>query len=171
MIRDRARNRMVARVESMEGRKLMATNSFIHLGALTGTALADFHHGETPASDGWVPFESFALGGGNRTAGGKVSVSSFNIELKINRASSALTSEATTGKIIPEVEVAEVDGSTRGTTLLEYDFKHTVVESVQFRSNGTTPTETVSFAFGTVAINYSFSSQPPTNHFHPPGQS
>jgi type VI protein secretion system component Hcp len=171
MIQNRARDRMVARVESMEGRKLMATNSLIHLGALTGTALADYQHGETPASDGWVPFESFAWGAGNRTPGGRVSVSSFNIELKINRATSALTNEAITGKIIPEVEVAEVDSSARGTTLLEYDFKKTIVSGVELHSNGTTPTETVSFAYSTVSINYSFSSRPPTNHFKPPVQS
>ncbi len=171
MIQNRARNRTVARVESMEGRKLMATDSFIHIGALTGAALADFQHGQTPASDGWVPFESFAWGGGNRTPGGKVSVFSFNIELKINRASSTLTNEAITGKVIPEVEVVFVDSSARGTRFLEYDFKKTIVESVKFQSNGVTPSETVSFAYGTVSIDYSHSSQPPTNHFNPPSQS
>ncbi len=50
MIRNRAQNRMVARVEFMGGRKLMATNGFIHLGVLTGAALADYQRG--------VPIES-----------------------------------------------------------------------------------------------------------------
>jgi type VI protein secretion system component Hcp len=171
MIRNRARNRMVARVESMEGRKLMATDSVIHLGALTAAALAAYQHGETPASDGWVPIESFAWGGGHQAPGGKVSVSSFNIELRINSASSALTNDAITGKIIPEVEVAEVDNSARGTTFLEYDFKKTVVASIKFSTNGTTPSETVSFGFHTDSIKYSYSSEPPSNQFKPPGQS
>ncbi|MGO9919968.1 MAG: type VI secretion system tube protein Hcp [Isosphaeraceae bacterium] len=163
MIRSRAQNRTIAHVESLEGRQLLTSESLIHIGALTGTALTDFRHGKTPTSDGWIPINSFTVGVANPTGAGSTreSLSQFNVSLKVGRGSETLLEEAPIGRAIPQVEVAFIRNSDSPTDIVEYDFKNVLV--LHFKVNaapgGSIPTESVSFAFSSFAISYSLSAR------------
>jgi type VI secretion system secreted protein Hcp len=136
----------------------MAFDTFIHLGALTGAALVDFNHGRMPAADGWRQIDSFSWG---VSAPGKVT--SCNVAMTAGEPIIKLS----TGRTFPEAEVVEVKAAgVSQKPFLEYDFKPVTLESEQWSGSSggdDTPTESVSFGFGKVAvINYNVQPTGPT---------
>src|SRR5690349_20481046 len=124
--------------------------------------------GLTPET-GWFEIFSFSWGASNPTtvgthatglAAGKVSVSSFNVMKKSENASPLLFAACCTGQHYKKAKV--VCRKAAGTTgkqmvFLEYDFEDVMVESIQWSGSSggdDTPTESVSFAFAKVAIQY-----------------
>jgi type VI secretion system secreted protein Hcp len=161
MLRNRANAHTMTRVEVLEGRQLLATDTFIHIGTLTGAALVAYDKGQTPAADGWVEIDSFSWGvskpvtGGSGT--GNASVSSLNFLMQNAAFADTLLKDAASGKVIPEVEVVIKQTGANAKFSLEYDLSDVMVEDVEWSggSGGSdTPTEAVSLAFGEVSIKY-----------------
>jgi hypothetical protein len=147
MSRNRSRSRTIARVEVLEGRQLMAADFvYIHFGALTGNALADFQHGQTPAADGWRQVESISYGAGpgNR-------ISSFNALVNFDPSIRLTAIEKST-----EVEVVIESSAvgSRGKQLVsELDFKPATFRSIANDLGAdVTTNEDVSFAVGQVKV-------------------
>jgi type VI secretion system secreted protein Hcp len=124
--------------------------------------------GLTPAT-GWTEIYSFSLGASNPTtvgtssgglSGGKVSVSSFNLMKKTDNCSPQLFSACCNGQHYKTSQVVcrKATGSSgKQQTFLKYDFTDVMVESIQWSGSSggdDTPTESVSFAFGKIEIQY-----------------
>jgi len=130
--------------------------------------------GEATAKDlkpatGWFEIFSFSWGASNPTtvgigatglAVGRVSVSSFNVMKKSEDASPLLFSACCTGQHYPKAQVVmrKATGTGGQQIFLQYDFTDVMVESIQWSGSSggdDTPTESISFAFAAVAIQYS----------------
>jgi len=124
--------------------------------------------GLTPAT-GWFEIFSFSMGASNPTtvgthsaglAAGKVSVSSFNVMKKTEMSSPQLFSFCCNGQHFSTAKV--VCRKAAGTAgkqqvFLQYDFSDVMVESVQWSGSSggdDTPTESISFAFAIVNVQY-----------------
>jgi type VI secretion system secreted protein Hcp len=125
--------------------------------------------GLDPAT-GWIELFSFSWGASNPTtvgttatglSAGKVSVSSFNVMKKTESSSAALFQACCVGQHYATAKVVcrkAVGTAGEQQIFLEYDFTDVMVESVQWSGSAggdDTPTESVSFAFAKVEINYS----------------
>ena len=127
--------------------------------------------GEATAKDmtGYFEIYSFSWGASNPTtvgtsatglAAGKVSVSSFNIMKKSDNSSPLLFSACCAGQHYKTAKVVlrkatGIDGGQK--PFLSYSFTDVMVESIQWSGSSggdDTPTESVSFAFGKVDIEY-----------------
>jgi len=130
---------------------------------VNGEATADQH-------DQWIEIYSFSWGASNPTtvgsgstgiSAGKVSVSSFNIMKKTESSSCPLFAACCAGQhygsaVVDMRKGTGVDGAQQ--TFLKYTFTDVMVESIQWSGStggDDTPTESVSLAFGKVAIEYS----------------
>ena len=93
-------------------------------------------------------------------SGGKVSISSFNIMKKTDKASAKLFLYACNGTHIPTMtlHMRKQTGEGGQADFLVYKFTEVMVESIQWSGStggDDTPTESVSFAFAKVEITYS----------------
>jgi type VI secretion system secreted protein Hcp len=119
---------------------------------------------------GWIEIYSFSWGASNPTtvgsgksglSAGKVSISSFNVMKKTEQSSCTLFQACCSGQHFTKASVVmrkATGTSGKQATFLQYDFTDVMVESVQWSGStggDDTPTESVSFAFATVAITYS----------------
>src|SRR4051812_1719274 len=102
---------------------------------------------------------SVASSGGHGLTAGRVSISSFNIMKKSDKASTTLFQACATGKNFPKASVImrKAGGDAGQSPFLQYDFETIMVESIQWSGSSggdDTPTESVSLAFAKVAITY-----------------
>ncbi|HLX46014.1 MAG TPA: type VI secretion system tube protein Hcp [Bryobacteraceae bacterium] len=124
--------------------------------------------GLSPAT-GWSEIFSFSWGASNPTtagtqsgglSSGKVSVSSFNIMKKTDNASPLLFNACCNGQHYGTAQVVmrkATGASGKQAIFLQYDFTDVMVESIQWSGSSggdDTPTESVSFAFAAVSIQY-----------------
>jgi type VI secretion system secreted protein Hcp len=124
--------------------------------------------GLTPA-EGWFEIFSFSWGASNPTTvgsggggltAGRVSVSSFNVMKKSEKSSAALFSACCMGTHFGTAQVVmrKATGTGGQQIFLKYDFTDVLVESIQWSGSSggdDTPTESLSFSFAKVAIEYS----------------
>lgn len=125
--------------------------------------------GEATGMPNTIEIYSFSWGAsnpvtiGSGTGGisaGKVSVSSFNVMKKTDKASAKLFLNACTGAVIAEmtIHMRKQTGAGGQTDFLVYKFTEVMVESIQWSGStggDDSPTESVSFAFAKVNITYS----------------
>jgi type VI secretion system secreted protein Hcp len=107
----------------------------------------------------WGASNPATIGSGSTgLAAGKVSLSSFNVMKKTDSSSTALFQACATGAHYPTavVELRKAAGTSQ-LVFLTYTFTEVMIESIQWSGSSggdDTPTESVSFAFGKVAISY-----------------
>ena len=141
----------------------MAFDTYIAIDTVDGEATQAKH-------EKWIEIYSFSWGASNPTtvssgtsglAGGKVSVSSFNIMKKTETSSAKLFAACCAGQHFPKatVEMSKATGTSGGQAVfLKYVFTDVMVESIQWSGSSggdDTPTESVSLAFAKCAITYS----------------
>ncbi|HEY4307353.1 MAG TPA: type VI secretion system tube protein Hcp [Gemmatimonadaceae bacterium] len=102
---------------------------------------------------------SVASSGGKGLSAGRVSISSFNLMKKLDKASTALFQACATGKNFTKATVImrKAGGDAGQSPFLQYDFTTLMVESIQWSGSSggdDTPTESVSLAFAKVEITY-----------------
>ncbi|MDQ2950469.1 MAG: type VI secretion system tube protein Hcp, partial [Acidobacteriota bacterium] len=88
---------------------------------------------------------------------GKVSLSSFNIMKKTDAASPALFLNCAKGKHFTKANVVLRKAGGEAVEYLKYNFEEVFVESIQWSGSSggdDTPSESVSFAFGKIEIEY-----------------
>jgi type VI secretion system secreted protein Hcp len=120
--------------------------------------------------EGQIEIYSFSWGASNPTtvssgqaglSAGKVSISSFNVMKKTDKSSCNLFADCCAGQHIATATVTmrKATGTSGAQqAFLVYTFTDVMVESVQWSGSSggdDTPTESVSFAFAKVAIEYS----------------
>ena len=110
----------------------------------------------------WGASNPVTIGSGSTgVAGGKVSISSFNVMKKSEIASATLFSACCTGQHYAKITVTmrKATGTAGGQqAFLVYTFTDCMIESIQWSGSSggdDTPTESISVAFGQVAISYS----------------
>jgi type VI secretion system secreted protein Hcp len=141
----------------------MAFDTYLKIDTVDGEATQANH-------EKWIEIYSFSWGASNPTtvgsgstglSAGKVSVSSFNIMKKTESSSSPLFAACCSGQHYKTatVEMSKATGTSgQQQVFLKYDFTDVMVESIQWSGStggDDTPTESVSLAFGKVAITYS----------------
>ncbi len=106
----------------------------------------------------WGASNPVAIGSSSSGAGaGKVSISSFNVMKKTDSASPSLFVNCCKGQHFTGAHVVLRKAGGTALEYLKYDFDEVFVESVQWSGSSggdDTPTESVSFAFGKVSIEY-----------------
>lgn len=106
----------------------------------------------------WGASNPVTVGSGTTgMSGGKVSISSFNIMKKTDNASPTLFAACCAGTHYPSATVTLRKAGGKAMDFIEYDFTEVMVESVQWSGSAggdDTPTESCSFAFGKVVVNY-----------------
>lgn len=126
--------------------------------------------GETTAAgyEKKIEIYSFSWGASNPTtvspgkdglSAGRVSISSFNIMKKTEKSSARLFKACCTGEHFGEalVHLRKATGEGGQKPFLTYKFTDVMVESIQWSGSSggdDTPTESVSFAFGKVEVEY-----------------
>jgi type VI secretion system secreted protein Hcp len=91
------------------------------------------------------------------SGGGKVSISSFSIMKKSDKASPNLFTNCCKGSHFDEGHVVLRKAGGEAVEYLKFDFEEVFVESIQWSGSSggdDTPTESVSFAFGKIAMEY-----------------
>lgn len=106
----------------------------------------------------WGASNPVTVGSGTTgMSGGKVSLSSFSIMKKTDNSSPTLFQACCTGTHYPQATVILRKAGGKPMDYIEYDFTEVMVESVQWSGSAggdDSPTESVSFAYGGVTINY-----------------
>lgn len=137
----------------------MAFDTFMLPDGVPGESTDDKHAG-------WIEIYSFSWGASNPVtvgsgtggmSGGKVSISSFNVMKKTDKASPTLFDYCCRGEHIKKVDVILRKSGGTALEYLTYNFEEVMVESIQW--SGSTggddaPTESLSLAFGKVTVTY-----------------
>ncbi len=140
----------------------MAFDTFLKIEGVDGESTRD-------KFEKWIELYSFSWGASNPVTlgpgsggagGGRVTVSSFNVMKKTDVASAVLFQYCCTGKHFPKAKVVlnKAGGDEKKPLdYITYEFEEVFVESIQWSGStggDDSPTESVSFAFGKVNINY-----------------
>ncbi|BAH40914.1 MAG TPA: Hcp1 family type VI secretion system effector [Gemmatimonas aurantiaca] len=139
----------------------MAFDTFLKLAGIDGESTAKgFEKQMEIYSFSWGASNPTTIGSGSTgISAGKVSVSSFNVMKKTETASAKVFAACATGKHIATAEVVlrKAGGDAGQNPFLKYKFTDVMVESIQWSGSSggdDTPTESLSFAFGKVEIEY-----------------
>jgi type VI secretion system secreted protein Hcp len=135
----------------------VAYDAFLKVDGIAGEATAK-------KFEGAIDIYSFSLGASNpvTTVGsgfgaGKVSLSSFNLMKKTEKASAPLFNACCSGQHIAKASVHLRKAGGEQTEFLTYTFGDVMVESIQWSGSSggdDTPTESVSLAFAKIEIKY-----------------
>jgi type VI secretion system secreted protein Hcp len=150
----------------------MAYDIYMHFdgaGKLGGTIEGETSDTEMEAKKAFEIY-SFSLGSSNPVSigsavkglsAGKVSISSFNVMKQTDKSSPSLFAACCNGDHFPKAIVtlrrSGTDAKAAGKAFMTYEFQEVMVESVQWSGSSggdSVPTESVSFAFGSVTISY-----------------
>jgi len=142
----------------------MAFDTFLKVEGpdVKGESTAKDHAGEFEIfSFSWGASNPVTIGSGSAgLAGGKVSISSFNVMKKTEAASASLFAACCSGQHYSKITVTmrKATGTDGGQQkFLEYVFENCMVESIQWSGStggDDSPTESISIAFGKVTVNY-----------------
>ena len=139
----------------------MAFDSFIKITGVDGESVRQGHEKEIEIySFSWGASNPTNVGHGTGLTAGKVSISSFNIMKKTDKASPSLFQACCVGKTYTDaVVVLQKASGTAATPIkfLTYTFKDVMIESIQWSGSSggdDTPTESLSIAFASVQIDY-----------------
>ena len=139
----------------------MAFDTYVELTGIDGEATAkNFEKKIEIFSFSWGASNPVTLGpGAGGAASGRVSISSFNVMKKTDVASPKLFKACCTGDHFAKmiVSLRKQTGTGGQDNFLIYQFDEIYVESIQWSGStggDATPTESVSFAFGKVTIEY-----------------
>ena len=150
----------------------MAYDIYMHFdgaGKLGGTIEGETSDAEMSAKKAFEIF-SFSLGGSNPVqigsavkglASGKVAISSFNVMKQTDKSTPSLFAACCVGDHFPKAIVtlrrSGTDAKHAGKAFMVYEFTEVMVESVQWSGSAggdSVPTESVSFAFGAITVQY-----------------
>lgn len=139
----------------------MASDYFLELDGIPGGATAKGMEGKMEVlSFSFGASNPSTVGSGNSgLAAGKVSVSTFNIMKKSEKASATLFFNSCNGKHIPKgtVYARKATGDGGQQVYLKYNFTDILVDSIQWSGSSggdDTPTESLTLAFAKVEIEY-----------------
>ena len=139
----------------------MAFDTYVELTDIPGEATAKGFEGKIEIySFSWGASAPVTIGPGTTgMSASRVSISSFNVMKKTDKASPRLFKAACLGEHITQMKVSmrKQTGTGGQDSFLIYTFDEVMVESVQWSGSSggdDTPTESVSFAFGKVTVEY-----------------
>ena len=140
----------------------MAFDTFMDLGTdIPGESTAKGFEGKIEIfSFSWGASNPTTIGSGSTgISGGKVSISSFNVMKKTDKASALLFQRCCEGAHIDKciVTMRKAGGTAGQGAFLVYTFEKVMVESIQWSGSSggdDSPTESLSLAFGKVKIEY-----------------
>ena len=139
----------------------MAFDTFLDIAEVPGESTAKGQEGKIEIySFSWGASNPITIGSGTTgVSAGKASLSSFNVMKKTDKSSAKLFAACTTGDHFPTMKVVlrKATGAGGQDAFLTYTFTEVFVESIQWSGSSggdDTPTESVSFAFGKVEIEY-----------------
>ncbi len=134
----------------------MAVDYFLKLDGIQGES-ADKNH------TGWIQLMSFSWGASQITSvagtggsgAGKVDLSDFSVMKHLDKASTPLFKSIGSGTHVKTGNLEAVKSGAGGKPFLKVDFKELFVTSQQLSASSEIPTESVSFSYNEIKIEYS----------------
>ncbi len=131
----------------------VSDSEFLKVDNLVGDATDEVHRDDIPVqSFSWGVSNSGSASVGSGAGAGKASFSSFSITKRVDKTSPRLVIDSASGTHIKTVQF--FTSRPGAVDYLKYTFTNVLVSSVDEAAGGDTPTEKVSFSFGTVKIEY-----------------
>ena len=133
----------------------MAVDAFLKLGDIKGESTDSKHHD-------WIEVLSYSFGvsntgtmafGGGGGAG-KAEASDFSFMHQYDRASPVLFTKCAEGAHIPMAQLDVVRAGKEQQTFLVIKFENVMISSAQVSGSSEEPVDSISFAFGKIAIEY-----------------
>jgi type VI secretion system secreted protein Hcp len=134
----------------------MAVDYFLKLDGIQGESV-DSNHKD------WIQLLSFSWGGSQITSvagtggsgAGKVDLADFSIMKHLDKSSTPFFKALTGGSHIKTGNLEAVKAGANGKAFLKVDFKELFVTSQQLSASSEVPTESVSFSYNEIKIEYS----------------
>jgi type VI secretion system secreted protein Hcp len=134
----------------------MAVDYFLKLDGIQGESADEKH-------TGWIQLMSFSLGASQVTSvagtggsgAGKADLSDFSIMKYLDKATAPTFKALVMGTHIKSGNVEAVKAGAGGKPFLKYDFQEMFVTSQQLSASSEIPTESVSFSYNQIKVEYS----------------
>jgi len=134
----------------------MAVDFFLKLDGITGESVDDKHKDWIQLmSWSWGATQVTSVAGTGGSGAGKADLSDFNVMKYFDKASTPLFKSLTTGTHIKTGTMEAVKSGGAGKPFLKVDFQELFVTSLQHSASSEIPSESVSFSYNQIKIEYS----------------
>ncbi len=134
----------------------MAVDYFLKLDSINGESEDSNHKNEiTVLSFSWGGTQTTSVAGTGGSGAGKVSLSEFSIMKNYDSASPLLFKSMLTGTHVKTGTLTANKAGGNGKPFLKIDFTELYVTSQQASGSSEIPTESVSFSYNTIKVDYS----------------
>jgi type VI secretion system secreted protein Hcp len=134
----------------------MAVDFFLKLDGITGESVDDKHKDWIQIlSWSWGASQVTSVAGTGGSGAGKADLSDFSIMKFLDKASTPLFKSLTTGGHIKTGSMEAVKAGGNGKPFLKVDFQELFVTSQQLSASSEVPTESVSFSYNQIKVEYS----------------
>ena len=134
----------------------MAVDYFLKLDSIAGESEDTNHKGEiTLHSFSWGGTQTTSVAGTGGSGAGKVSLSEFSVMKNYDKASPLIFKAMCSGTHIKSGTLTANKAGGNGKPFLKIDFTELFVTSQQVSGSSEIPTESVSFSYNTIKVDYS----------------
>jgi type VI secretion system secreted protein Hcp len=134
----------------------MAVDFFLKLDGIAGESVDDKHKDWIQImSWSWGASQVTSVAGTGGSGAGKADLSDFSIMKFLDKASTPLFKSLTTGGHIKTGTMEAVKSGGNGKPFLKVDFQELFVTSQQLSGSSEIPTESVSFSYNQIKVEYS----------------
>jgi type VI secretion system secreted protein Hcp len=134
----------------------MAVDFFLNLDGIKGESVDDKHKDWIQIlSWSWGASQVTSVAGTGGSGAGKADLSDFSIMKFLDKASTPLFKSLTTGGHIKTGTMEAVKSGGNGKPFLKVDFQELFVTSQQLSASSEIPTESISFSYNQIKVEYS----------------
>jgi type VI secretion system secreted protein Hcp len=134
----------------------MAVDFYLKLDSVTGEAADSNHKNEIQLlSFSWGGHQTTSVAGTGGSGAGKVDLADFSVMKHLDKATTPIFKALVSGTHIKTGNLIAVKAGAGGKPFLKIDFKELFVTSQQVSASTEIPTESVSFSYNEIKIEYS----------------
>ncbi len=134
----------------------MAVDYFLKIDGVEGEAQDDKHKNEIQLlSFSWGGSQVSSVGAGMGSGAGKVDLSNFSVMKYMDKSSPKLFKAMCAGTHFNKASLTAVKSGAEGKHFLKVDFTELFVTSQQISASSEVPTESVSFSYKSIKMEYS----------------
>jgi type VI secretion system secreted protein Hcp len=134
----------------------MAVDYFLKIDSIQGESVDSNHKNEVQLlSFSWGGTQHTSVAGTGGSGAGKVDLHNFSVTKHLDKASTPLFKALVSGTHIKTANLCAVKAGAGGKPFLKIDFKELFVTSHQIAATAEVPTESLSFSYNEIKIEYS----------------
>jgi len=138
----------------------MAVDYFWKLDSIQGESVDANHKNEIKLlSFSWGGTQKTSVAGTGGSGAGKVDIADFSVMKHVDKASTPLFKALVSGTHIKTGTLTAVKAGSAGKPFLKIDFQELFVTSLQQAATDEVPTESVSFSYNQIAVEYSMQNE------------